>query len=59
MDKWQSRGITNIVNKKGNSNISVYEYSYYLDGSDACKTRNENGITQVCHLKKQKQAIKE
>ena len=39
--------ITNIVNKKGNSNISVYEYSYYLDGSDACKVRNENGIIET------------
>lgn len=39
--------ITKIENKKGNSNISVYEYSYYLDGSDACKTRNENGIIET------------
>ena len=39
--------IANIVNKKGNSNISVYEYSYYLDGSDACKVRNENGIIET------------
>lgn len=43
--------ITNIVNKKGNSNISVYEYSYYLDGSDACKTRNENGIIEKTEYK--------
>ncbi len=27
--------------------ISEYEYSYYLDGSDACKTRTENGIMEV------------
>ena len=39
--------ITKIENKKGNSNISVYEYSYYLDGSDACKVRNENGIIET------------
>ena len=39
--------ITKIENKKGNSNISVYEYSYYLDGSDACKVRNENGIMET------------
>lgn len=39
--------ITKIENKKGNSNISVYECSYYLDGSDACKVRNENGIIET------------
>ncbi|MDE6677995.1 MAG: hypothetical protein K2K02_03040, partial [Ruminococcus sp.] len=27
--------------------ISSYEYSYYLDGSDACKVRNENGIIET------------
>ena len=43
--------ITKIENKKGNSNISVYEYSYYLDGSDACKTRNENGIIEKTEYK--------
>jgi len=31
----------------GNSTISGYEYSYYLDGSDACKVRNENGIIET------------
>jgi len=39
--------VTKIENKLGNSNISSYEYSYYLDGSDACKTRNENGIIET------------
>ncbi len=39
--------ITKIENKNGNSNISSYEYSYYLDGSDACKVRNENGIIET------------
>ncbi len=39
--------ITNIVNKKGNTDISSYEYSYYLDGSDACKVRSENGIIET------------
>ncbi len=29
--------IVKLVNKRGNSTISSYEYSYYLDGSDACK----------------------
>ena len=39
--------VTGITNKKGNSTISSYEYSYYLDGSDACKVRNENGIIET------------
>lgn len=39
--------ITNIVNKSGNSTISSYEYSYFLDGSDACKVRSENGIIET------------
>ncbi len=38
--------ITRIENKSGNSTISSYEYSYYLDGSDACKVRNESGIIE-------------
>ena len=38
--------ITKIENKKGNSTISSYEYSYYFDGSDACKVRNEGGIIE-------------
>ena len=38
--------VTGITNKKGNSTISSYEYSYYLDGSDACKVRNESGIIE-------------
>ena len=33
--------IVKLVNKKGNSTISSYEYSYYLDGSDACKVTEE------------------
>ncbi|NMB31054.1 MAG: hypothetical protein GX988_06425 [Clostridiales bacterium] len=41
-----SNRITNIVTSKDNVNISSYEYSYYLDGSDACKTRTENGIIE-------------
>ena len=36
--------ITKIENKSGTSTISSYEYTYYLDGSDACKKRGENGI---------------
>ncbi len=39
--------ITKLENKLGNSTISSYEYSYYLDGSDACKVRNENGIIET------------
>ena len=39
--------VTRITNKKGNSTISSYEYSYYLDGSDACKVRSENGIIET------------
>ncbi|MCM1142199.1 MAG: hypothetical protein NC453_26815, partial [Muribaculum sp.] len=38
--------VIGITNKKGNSTISSYEYSYYLDGSDACKVRNESGIIE-------------
>ncbi len=38
--------VTGITNKKGVSTISSYEYSYYLDGSDACKVRNESGIIE-------------
>ena len=33
--------ITNHITKSGNSTISEYEYSYYLDGSDAFKVRKE------------------
>ena len=39
--------ITKIENKSGTSTISSYEYSYYLDGSDACKKRGENGIIET------------
>ena len=39
--------ITKLENKSGNSTISSYEYSYYFDGSDACKVRNENGIIET------------
>ena len=39
--------IVKLVNKKGNSTISSYEYSYYLDGSDACKKTTENGIIET------------
>ena len=38
--------ITKIENKSGNSTISSYEYSYYFDGSDSCKVRDENGIIE-------------
>ncbi|MDE5916809.1 MAG: RHS repeat-associated core domain-containing protein, partial [Oscillospiraceae bacterium] len=38
--------VTGITNRNGNSTISGYEYSYYLDGSDACKIRKENGIIE-------------
>ena len=39
--------ITKLENKSGDVTISSYEYSYYLDGSDACKVRNENGIIET------------
>ena len=39
--------IVKLVNKKGNSTISIYKYSYYLDGSDACKVTEENGIIET------------
>lgn len=39
--------VTNLVTKSGDSAISSYEYSYYLDGSDACKVRNESGIIET------------
>ena len=39
--------IVKLVNKKGNSTISSYKYSYYLDGSDACKVHSENGIIET------------
>ena len=39
--------VTKLVTKSGNSDISSYEYSYYLDGSDACKVRNESGIIET------------
>lgn len=39
--------ITSLVTKSGNSTISEYEYSYYLDGSDSCKVRSENGIIET------------
>ena len=39
--------VTKLVTKSGNSDISSYEYSYYLDGSDACKVRNENGTIET------------
>ena len=39
--------ITKLVTKSGNSTISEYEYSYYLDGSDACKVRSESGIIET------------
>ena len=42
-----SNKVTSLVTKSGNSTISEYEYSYYLDGSDACKTRTENGIIET------------
>ncbi|MDE5649057.1 MAG: hypothetical protein K2I33_04040, partial [Oscillospiraceae bacterium] len=43
--------IVKLVNKKGNSTISSYEYSYYLDGSDACKVTEENGIIETTEYK--------
>ena len=39
--------ITNLITKSSNSTISEYEYSYYLDGSDACKVRKESGIIET------------
>lgn len=39
--------ITHILNTSGDMTISEYEYSYYLDGSDSCKTRTENGIIET------------
>lgn len=43
----KSNRITNLENKSGDITISSYEYSYYLDGSDACKVRNESGIIET------------
>ena len=39
--------ITKLENKSGNVTMSSYEYSYYLDGSDACKVRSESGIIET------------
>ena len=39
--------ITKLENKSGNVTMSSYEYSYYLDGSDACKIRSESGIIET------------
>ena len=39
--------ITKLVTKSGDTTISEYEYSYYLDGSDSCKIRKENGIIET------------
>ena len=39
--------VTKLVTKSGKFDISSYEYSYYLDGSDACKVRTENGIIET------------
>lgn len=39
--------ITNLENKSGNITISSYKYFYYLDGSDSCKVRSENGIIET------------
>lgn len=39
--------ITKLVTKSGETTISEYEYSYYLDGSDSCKIRKENGIIET------------
>ena len=39
--------ITKIENESGNTDIKSYEYSYYLDGSDACKIRSESGIIET------------
>ncbi|MCD7811589.1 MAG: DUF6531 domain-containing protein [Ruminococcus sp.] len=38
--------VTSITTKSGEITISAYEYSYFLDGSDACKVRTENGIIE-------------
>ncbi len=43
--------ITKLENKSGNMTISSYEYSYYLDGSDSCKVRSENGIIETREYK--------
>ena len=42
-----SNHVTSLVNKKSNEIISQYDYTYYLDGSDACKTRTESGIIET------------
>lgn len=39
--------LTNLLTKSGDSTISDYDYSYYLDGSYACKVRKENGIIET------------
>ncbi len=39
--------MTGIVTTSGEMTISEYEYSYYFDGSDACKKRTEDGIMEI------------
>ena len=42
-----SNMISSLVNKKDNDILSQYDYSYYLNGSDSCKTRTESGIIET------------
>ena len=39
--------IRRIENYSNNTLISAYDYTYYLDGSDASKTRTENGVVET------------
>ena len=39
--------ITEIVSTKNNEKVSSYSYTYYTDGSEACKVSEENGIIET------------
>lgn len=43
----KSNKIRRIENYSNNTLVSAYDYTYYLDGSDATKTRIENGVVET------------
>lgn len=43
----KSNKIRRIENYSNNALVSAYDYTYYLDGSDASKTRTENGVIET------------
>ena len=43
----KSNKIRRIENYSNNTLVSAYDYTYYLDGSDASKTRTENGVIET------------